>query len=48
MSLPDHLLEPEEAKPECTGNVWECRCRECLSEWIDRQAEERYDHLRRT
>ena len=48
MSLPDHEIEPPDDEPECTWDVWTCRCPQHVQEWIDTYAdakcEERKEH----
>lgn len=46
MSLPDNLLDPLDDEPECTGDVYSCRCAECVAEWVDTYADAKCDEMK--
>lgn len=43
MSLPDHLLDPPDDEPVCTGDVQTCHCRECQLYWWEQYMEEQVE-----
>jgi hypothetical protein len=46
MSLPDHLLEPDDdglETDECTGDPYTCRCEACWTVWNEIEADREYD-----
>lgn len=45
MSLPDHMLEPEDEEPMCTGDTWSCHCAECRQWWEDTRADEQVEEM---
>jgi hypothetical protein len=44
MSLPDHLLEPDdEETDDCMGDPYTCQCEACRTLWAEIEADRDYD-----
>ena len=46
MSITDNEIDPPDDELECTWDMYTCRCKACLQEWIDTYADAKCEEMK--